>query len=416
MKKAVKFALGALAVVLVVGLLVWSFLAHRKELASESESEKPIGNPARVTRSADGLAVVKFDRDMQQRVDIRTEPVLPTTKRQEVVAYGRLEDDPSRSFVLRAPVAGTVRGTADHPWPEVGQTLADRSAIGFVEPRLAPADRITLGDRLAAARAEVASSSATLAAAQAALNRARILNADDKNISDRALQEAETRVAAEEARLTAAGQSVRLIESSLASQRDAAAGLELDRGGQAVEVLAHPGESIESGQPILRVTRFDRLLARVDVPSGETVAPGLTAATIVPLGYESRPFRGEPINLAASVDPKTQGQPFLFRIADPSLTLRPGLSVTAYLEVPGPPRRGVVAPGSAVVRQAGKTWVYVQSSADSFTRREVKLEDPAAEGWFTRSLSPGDRVVTTGAQTLLSEELKSQIQVGEEGR
>jgi hypothetical protein len=132
-------------------------VAHRKELASESESEKPIGNPARVTRSADGLAVVKFDRDMQQRVDIRTEPVLLTTKRQEVVAYGRLEDDPSRSFVLRAPVAGTVRGAADHPWPEVGQTLADRSAIGFVEPRLAPADRITLGDRLAAARAEVAS-------------------------------------------------------------------------------------------------------------------------------------------------------------------------------------------------------------------------------------------------------------------
>jgi acyl dehydratase len=67
-----------------------------------------------------------------------------------------------------------------------------------------------------------------------------------------------------------------------------------------------------------------------------------------------------------------------------------------------------------VVRQSGKAWVYVQTADDLFARREVVLEEPTAEGWFTRSLAGGNRIVTIGAQTLLSEEFKSQIKVGEE--
>jgi hypothetical protein len=75
-----------------------------------------------------------------------------------------------------------------------------------------------------------------------------------------------------------------------------------------------------------------------------------------------------------------------------------------------------VVPRPAVVRQAGKPWVYVQTSHEVFARRPVALEESAGDGWFTQSLSPGDRVVITGAQTLLSEEFKSQIQVGDENQ
>jgi hypothetical protein len=400
----------------VASALIWSFLAHRAELASEAQGDQPIGSASRVGKSASGETFLKFTPEMQQRLDIRTDALAAATKSRETLAYGHLEEDPSRSFVLRAPVLGSVREAPGHQWPEVGQSVADGTIVGSVEPRLAPADRLTLGDRLSSVRAEAESGRAALTAAQAALDRARTLNADDKNVSDRAVQEAVAKLAAEQARVTAANRSISLIESSLASMSGAAVPLELARGGQVVEVLAHPGESIEAGQPILRTARSDRLLARVDVPAGDTAAANVAAAVIVPLGYENRPVRGERVSLGAAVDPKTQGQPFLFRVSDPTITLRPGLSVTAYLEVPGAPRKGVVIPRAAIVRQSGKTWVYVQTAADRFARREVNLEDPAAEGWFSRSLSPGDRVATTGAQALLSEEFKSQIQVGDEGQ
>jgi hypothetical protein len=405
----------AVMAVSIVGGLVWSFLKHREDLTGQTESDEPIKNPARVSRYG-GETVVKFDLETQRRMGLRIVSAIAITKRNEVAAYGHLEEDPSRVFVLRAPLAGTVQAAADRSWPEIGQSLADQSVIGAINPRLPPTDRITLNDRLVGAKSDIESSRMALQTAQTALERARTLNADNKNVSDRAVEEAASRVAAEQARLSASSESARLIESSLASTHASALQLELGRGGEIIEVLVHPGESVESGQPILRAIRFDRLLAHVDVPAGETVTPNIAQATIVPLGHEDHPIRGERIAFGASVDPKTEGQPFLFRISDTALTLRPGLAVTAYLEIPGPVRRGALAPRSAVLRQSGRTWVYVQTAENQFVRRPIVLEEPTTLGWFTRSLLPGDRIVTVGAQTLLSEEFKSQIQVGEENQ
>jgi RND family efflux transporter MFP subunit len=401
-------AIGGLLVT--AGLLTWSYMAHHAEIAAEASGDAAIKNPAKVGNEG-GEPVVTLDDDVQERMDIKSETVAPMTRRQQVVAYGSLEEDPSGSFVLRAPLAGVIQGAQGKAWPAPGDNVADGARLGQIEPRLAPTDRITLNDRMAAAQAEVETDRVAVSAAQTALNRTRELNADDKNMSDRAVQEAEARLATEQARLSGAQQSVRLLTAALASSRDAAVTLDVTRGGMVAEVMAHPGESVESGQPILRVARFDKLLARVDVPAGETIAPGLNTASIVPLGNDAKPLTGERVGFAASVDPKTQGQPFVFRVTDTSGVLRPGLSVTAYLETPGAARTGSVVPRSAVLWQTGKSWVYVQTEKEKFARREVVLEDPASGGWFTRSLKPGDKVVTRGAQMLLSEEFKSQIKV-----
>ena len=65
---------------------------------------------------------------------------------------------------------------------------------------------------------------------------------------------------------------------------------------------------------------------------------------------------------------------------------------------------------SALVRVGGKTYAYVQTSPDQFVRKEVPLDAPEAGGYFTSgNFAPGDKLVVTGAQTLLSEEFKSQI-------
>ena len=79
------------------------------------------------------------------------------------------------------------------------------------------------------------------------------------------------------------------------------------------------------------------------------------------------------------------------------------------------PLTGVVVPHAAVVYAEGKTWAYVQTGADTFLRREVHLDHLTPEGWFvTSGIAAGERVVVTGAQMLLSEELKSQIQILED--
>jgi RND family efflux transporter MFP subunit len=414
MKRLIRWALGLAALAAVVALGLWVLRENQAEAALERQREEAVKAAAKVSRNAAGEAVVELDRETVERAGIRAEAVAVAEVDPEVVAYGRLQEDPAEVFVLRAPAAGTLRAAKSRSWPTVGEELADGTVAGLLEPRLALAERIALTERLAAARAEAVAARASLTAAQAAHERARTLNADNKNVSDRVLQEAEARLHGEEARSGAALETVRLLEAAL--RQSAAMPLTLAHGGEVVEVLAQPGESVESGQALLRVARFEKLLARVDVPAGDTVAPGVTSARIVVLGYEERALRGERVALGSSVDPATQGQPFLFRIPTQGLPLRPGLAATAWLRAPGARRKGVIVPRSAVVHTEGRTWVYVRTGEGAFARRAVTLERALEGGWFVPvGLAPGDRVVTAAAQVLLSEESKSRIRVGEGG-
>ena len=75
---------------------------------------------------------------------------------------------------------------------------------------------------------------------------------------------------------------------------------------------------------------------------------------------------------------------------------------------------GVVVPGAAPVWWQGKAWVYVQTKAGQFARREIPTDFPVENGWFvTSGLSSRDHIIVTGAQLLLSEEFRAQIQVGD---
>jgi hypothetical protein len=75
-----------------------------------------------------------------------------------------------------------------------------------------------------------------------------------------------------------------------------------------------------------------------------------------------------------------------------------------------------VVPPSAIVRAAGKTWVYVQQQAGKFVRCAVTTDYlPGGRVFVSGELAEPGEVVTVGAQILFSEESKSQIQVGDEG-
>jgi hypothetical protein len=409
---------GVVVIAVLTGAAVVAFLHGRGELAREVQRERTVKVPPRTSRSTAGEIVVTLDPEAQKRIALRTETLVARTLQPEVAAYGTLLEDSSRSFTLRAPLAGQLARANGREWPSIGDTLADRAQIGVIEPRFAPVDRIDLAARLAAARADVDAVAASLAAARQALDRARALNAENRIVSDRAVQEAEARVKGEEARLRALHETVRLLDASVSGRAGPTGAwpLVLERGGEVVEVVAQPGESVESGQAILRVARFDRLVARVHLSAGQVVDRLAPTARIVVFGHEARPLRGERLALGATADEMTHGQALLYRVKLEGLPIRPGAAVTAFLPATGRPQAGVVIPRSAIVRSGGKAWVYVRVGATGFSRREIGLDQAMADGWFVAGgFTAGDEVVVAGAQTLLSDELKSQIPLSEEG-
>lgn len=116
------------------------------------------------------------------------------------------------------------------------------------------------------------------------------------------------------------------------------------------------------------------------------------------------------ISPSPQADPRIQGPTFFYVAA--AAGLLPGTALTARLPS-GPQETGATVPASAVVSWQGKAWYYVESAPGRFVRHELTGAVPVAEGWFAPRL-PAMRVVVRGAQTLLSEELRGQVQAGDE--
>jgi hypothetical protein len=412
MKTAIKAIIGIMALGGLVAGAIFAYRIMSREREMEAEMEKAVQAPSRLARSAERDVQVVLDGDTRKRIALQVETLGEALFRPERIAYGRLQEDPSHSLTLRVPVAGFLRKVEDRTWPALGEKVVDGTLIGRLVPRFAPAERADLHARMSGSRAEAEQAQAALVASRAALSRARTLHAEEQIVSGRALQEAEARVKSDEIRQKSSGELAAFFESALSGNGPTASlSIIAEQGGEVVELLAHPGEAVESGQAILRLARYDSLFARVTLATGERFEGKPSQAAIVPVGYEDWPLKGEWV-AAAPADPQAPGETHLFRVAAGELGLRPGLAIVAKLELPGEPRKGVLIPSPAVVRFGGKIWAYLEVADGKFMRREMEEAASLEKGWFVSSgFKAGDKVVVGGAGLLLSEELKSQIQV-----
>jgi hypothetical protein len=385
--------------------------------AGEEEHEK--SGRAHVSRTQQGNALVAIDEETQKRMGLEFHALEKTSQTPTIRAFGRLEQDPSAAFAIRAPLAGFLIANPETPWPELGGLVNQGSIIGHVRPRLGPVELFDLSIRLRQARAEVEEVAADLSVSRASYENKRQLNQKEKVVSDRTLEEAEAKVKSSEARLQAAKETMQLLEDAVGNHKgiSTAIPLTVERAGQVIQVEGQPGEAVESGQNILRIADQTHMIARVEVAgtSSQNPTSDPIKATVAVCGAEDKPITARVLGSIAATDVITSGRAFLLALIDESSVIRPGLPVTAFLEMPGETAVGVLVPRSALLRYAGSAWVYRKSGGQQFERVALTDFQPGEKGWFTRSLTEKDEIVTTGAASLLSEELKSQIEAEEEG-
>ena len=162
----------------------------------------------------------------------------------------------------------------------------------------------------------------------------------------------------------------------------------------------------EDPAPLDRVFNQSEFLVQVTLPaSAESSPPARITVEIA----GSTQIEARFISPFPQVDPRVQGVGLLY-ITRNRLGLAPGLNLVAHIPS-GPQMRGVVIPESAIVWWQGNAWVYQQTAPGRFVRRLVPTNTPIENGIFLSSgFSPGDQIVVRGAQALLSEEFRSQIQ------
>lgn len=274
---------------------------------------------------------------------------------------------------------------------------------------LSPATLTDLASRYRSAAAQVEAARARASASRAALTRAQSLYRDRQNMSAAQLQSAQSAQESDEASLDAAQ-----------SSRAALAATVTQSWGP---VLAG---AITQDSALLR-----DLIARRNYLLAVTLPPGIVPAGSPPVASARLPS-GTSIALkfispGTTADAQVQGLRYYYEAAA-TRGLLAGLNLPVTLETPGGVRGELVVPESAVVWLAGKPWVYrlISTAASDapgrpanpsvrgaavFVRESISPERQTTEGGYVVPGLPADTlIVVRGAQLLLSEEFRAQVE------
>ena len=162
---------------------------------------------------------------------------------------------------------------------------------------------------------------------------------------------------------------------------------------------------------------ISRLIERQDFLLQITLPPGVPLAAAPPTAA-MQPGNGARaaisfVSPATRIDPKIQGVSFFYTAPADSGVL-PGMNVLAFLPS-GKTIDGVTVPGAAIVWWQDRAWVYRRTGAETFARTGIATDLPAeGGGYIVKDMPPDAEIVTRGAQLLLSEEFRAQIQVDED--
>jgi hypothetical protein len=249
-----------------------------------------------------------------------------------------------------------------------------------------------LSNNYANAKAQVQTAQAKLAMSRPAFERAQKLFNETHVVSQAQLQAAEAAFGTDQASLAAAEAQVRALTATAYQEWGSVVGKSL----------------VDQSPTITALIERQNFLLQITLPPGVTLrAPPATAS--IQTGKAAR----EDITFvspATRIDPKIQGVSFFYTAAAESGVL-PGMNVLAFLPS-GRSTEGADVPASAVVWWQGRAWVYRRTGQDTFARVEIATDLPAPGGGYIAKDVPEDAgIVTRGAQLLLSEEFRAQIQV-----
>ena len=336
-----------------------------------------------IVAGAAGAAVLGFIQSREQlTVEAeREQPVKPPTRISAEKGETTIRVDaatPERSGIETARLSMT-------PY------MAQVRAYGMV---LDLARLTDLNNSYTNAKAQVQTTEAKLAASKVAFDSAQSLIKSQLETSA-SLAQAKATFLADQAAIAAAESQVRTLSATAYQEWGAVLGKSL----------------VDGSATIMRLIERQDFLLQITLPPGTTiVAPPATGA--IEVGKRAR-AEITYVSPATRTDPRIQGVSFFYTTPAESNVL-PGMNVLAFLPS-GAAVEGATVPAEAVVWWQDRAWIYRRTGPEAFVRNQIATEQPAQEGGFIVKDLPGDaEIVTHGAQLLLSEEFRAQIQVGED--
>jgi len=316
----------------------------------------------------------------------------------EIVAPARVGIDPNRVSRVLLPLSGRIA--------EVMVRLGDRLERGQIVVTVESPDADAAVGTARAADATELQATAALTKADADAARVKDLleqgAAAQKDLLTAANDRA-TAVAAMETARTAREQAYRRLE--LLGLRPGVFGqrviVRAPIGGTVLEVSVAPGEyRNDTTAPLMTVADLSRVWVSAEVAEsavGSIRVGDSVGITLV--AFPGQELSARVTRIADVVDPQTRTVKVSVELANPTGRLRPDMF--GSLRHAGAARRVPVVPLAAVVREYGRSVVFVEQGPGRFARREVELGARAGTRVAVlRGIAVGEPVVVDGAVLL----------------
>jgi len=324
-----------------------------------------------------GLAAIAVWSLLQGKGDVGTEAAMPAATQGVAIVNGVI-------VVMLDTATQTQSGIRTEPLSNANYR-AETAAYGTV---LDLQPLIDLRTRYASALADADAARAMAAASRQEYERSRLLYQDNQNVALKTYQAAQAGYHSDRVKADTAALNTQNIQAAARQQF-----------GATLRRWALDPHSPE----LTRLLNQQDVLLRVTLPLDD----GMVAPAQIQISANN--YRRLPAYLVSpspQSDPAVQGSAFIYRTAAPIAT---GTNIAAYLPTSNQVTHGILIPASAIVWYGGQSWAYKQISAAHFGRYSVAQQFPMQGGFFvTQGFKPGERVVVSGAQLLLSEELRPQ--------
>lgn len=173
---------------------------------------------------------------------------------------------------------------------------------------------------------------------------------------------------------------------------------------------ATTGANVTAGSTLFDIADVSQVHVAGRVPEAQaSQASRITAAEIEVAGRDPIPIQGRAAALGKVLDEKTRTLPIVFALDNRALRLPLGQSVFLRLLMEET-KPTVAIPISAVVEDAGRPIVFVQTGGESFARRPVTLGVRESSTVQVREgVKRGERIVSKGAHLVRLASLSTQV-------
>jgi cobalt-zinc-cadmium efflux system membrane fusion protein len=175
------------------------------------------------------------------------------------------------------------------------------------------------------------------------------------------------------------------------------------------------GQAVERSSELFTIQNLQTVIVEASVPEANVarVRVGAPVTVTVP-AYPNARFTGVVQSIGSGVDEKTRALPVRCLVQNKGGALRPEMFARVTLATGGR-SQALTVPDAAVDEDGDKRFVYVQTGADTYVKREVKvgrISGTTVE--ILEGVKPGENVATDGLFVLKSESKKDELKGDED--